>query len=395
MGAAYLEKEALYPGSRFRMTDTTAIRLLDGLFTPYGDAPSVPLAWQGGEPTLMGLAFFQRITAAARARLRPGQVLDLTFQTNGLLLDDAWCQWLAEVDALVGLSIDGPQALHDRYRVDARGQGSFTAVEQAALRLRRYGVRVNAMVTVHAGNADHPLEIYRLLTETLGFCHVQLIPVVEIRDGVVSERSVDPLGWGRFLRAVFDHWLDHDVGRVFVPQFDAALASWAGREPDMCVFRETCGGAMVMEHNGDVYACDHFVADEHRRGNIETQTLESMAGATAQRRFGNDKRDTLPEQCRRCPVLFACRGECPKNRLPTETDGALNHLCAGYLDFFTHIDRPMRVMAELLRDDRPVPAVTALLAAEREGLPRHAPCPCESGRKYRQCHGGAGRTPGD
>ncbi|HNH49395.1 MAG TPA: SPASM domain-containing protein, partial [Myxococcota bacterium] len=310
-----------------------------------------------------------------------------SLQTNGLLLDAEWCRWLAEEEVLVGLSIDGPEALHDAYRVDRRGRGSFAAVIQAAQRLREAGAAVNAMVTVHAANVGFPSEIYHFLRDDLQLRHLQFVPVVEPVEGGVSPRSVPPAVWGRFLRTIFDLWLATDVGRVFVPTFDAALAAWSGLEPALCIFRARCGGALALEHNGDLYACDHFVNPEHLRGNILEQPVASLAQSPAQVAFGAAKEQSLPGRCRACPVLFACRGECPKNRILAEPDGMLNYLCAGYLDFFTHIDAPMRMMAELLHQDRAVPAVMALRRAAVEGLPRQAPCPCESGRKYRHCHG--------
>ena len=388
----YLKKETLYAGSRFRMTEAVAAGLLDQLFETYRDAPVVPLAWQGGEPTLMGLDFFRDLTARAKLRLRPGQRLEQSLQTNGLLLDEEWCRWLAEEEVLVGLTIDGTEAMHDAYRVDRRGKGSFGGVIQAAGRLRTAGVAVNAMVTVHTANVAFPSEVYHFLRDDLHFRHIQFVPVVEPVGAGVSDRSVDPVAWGHFLRRIFDLWLERDVGQVFVPTFDAALASWAGLEPALCVFRARCGGALALEHNGDLYACDHFVRPDHLLGNIQDMPMADMVHSAAQVAFGAAKEEGLPGKCRRCPVLFACRGECPKNRTLAEPDGMLNHLCAGYLDFFTHIDAPMRMMAELLRQDRPVPAVMALRRAAAQGLPRQAPCPCESGRKYRHCHGAIGNV---
>ena len=386
----YLDKEALYPGSRFRMSDEVLGAWLAQLFEMHRDQPSVPVAFQGGEPTLMGLDFFERAAALARALARPGQQVELSLQTNGLLLDQAWVEFLREQRVLVGLSIDGPEALHDAYRVDRAGRGSHGRVERAARLLLEGGVDVNAMVCVHAANADHPLLVYRALTD-LGFRHIQHIPIVE-PGPPVSARTVAPDAWGRFLIATFDHWARHDVGRVFFPTFESALAAWLGLEPAMCVFRETCGDALALEHNGDLYSCDHFVNPGHLLGNVTQGRLTELAGSPAQRAFGRAKAE-LPGLCQRCEVRFACRGECPKNRVLRTPEGeeGLNWLCEGYKAFFTHIDRPMRLLAELVRAGRPAENLMGLLAAlEGGGLERHAPCPCGSGRKFRRCHGEAG-----
>lgn len=383
----YLGREALYPGGRFRMTETMAERYVEESFAHHGDEPVVPLAWQGGEPTLMGLPFFRHALAHARARLRPGQRIELTFQTNGVLLDDAWCAWLAAEGALVGLSIDGPPALHDAFRRDPLGGGTAADVERAARRLLAHGAAVNAMVCVHAANAAAPREVYRYLVDTLGFRHIQLLPVVEPEGGGVSGRSVTPAAWGTFLCSLFDLWVDRDVGTVFVGHFDAALAAWAGLPSPMCVFRETCGEAVVLEHQGDVYACDHFVAPEWRLGNLGETSIDALAASPVLAAFGAAKRDTLPARCRACDVRFACHGECPKNRLLADPDGARNWLCEGFYRFFRHVDPDMRTMARLRADGRPVPAIMALRRFARTPPPPRTPCPCESGLRYERCHG--------
>jgi len=352
------------------------------------DQPVLQLAWQGGEPTLMGLDFFLRASARARALLRPGQRLEQSLQTNGLLLDERWADYLREEGFLVGLSIDGPAPLHDAYRVDKGGHPTHARVERAARLLLAAGVDTNAMVCVHAANVDHPLEIYDYLVDDLGFRFLQLLPVVE-PGPPVSARTVPAAGWGRFLIAAFDRWVRRDVGRVYFPTFEAALASWVGLEPAMCVFRETCGEALALEHNGDLYSCDHYVRPENLLGNVLETPLAVLAHGERQRRFGSAKAD-LPGQCMRCEVRFACRGECPKNRILRTDDGeeGLNWLCEGYKAFFLHIDPPMRWMAELLRAGRPAGLVMPLIRAlEQGGLGRHDPCPCGSGRKFRRCHG--------
>ena len=255
-------------------------------------------------------------------------------------------------------------------------------------RLEAHEVDWNVLCTVHAANEGHPGEVYRFFRDGLGARHIQLIPIVEraedAGEAAVTDRTVSPHGWGRFLVAVFDEWLRHDVGTVFVSQFDAALASWAGVPPALCIFNETCGNALALEHNGDLYSCDHFVDPPYLLGNIMKTHMVDLVASPAQRSFGDAKRDGLPSQCRSCDVRFACHGECPKNRFTTTADGepGLNYLCAGYLDFFHHVDGPMRLMAGLLRQGRYADEVMGLFAAAG----RNDPCPCGSGRKAKQCH---------
>ncbi len=386
----FLEKEALYPNDRFRMRDDTLEQYLRQLLESQA-GPEVTIAWQGGEPTLMGVEFFRRAMALVERFRRPGQQVLHTIQTNGTLLTDEWCTFLAEHRFLVGISIDGPAPLHDTYRVDKRGRPTFDRVVEGFERLRRHEVDVNVLCTVNAANQDRPLEVYRYLRDDLGVQHIQLIPIVETEgvptaDGVrgVTTRSVDPRAWGRFLSAIFDEWVVRDVGRVFVSHFDAALASWVGVPPSLCIFSETCGDAVALEHNGDLYSCDHFVEPEHLLGNIHDTHLVELLGSAQQRAFGAAKRDTLPEYCRTCSVKFACQGECPKNRFTLTPAGepGLNYLCAGYLSFFTHIDGPMRLMASLLSSGRFADEIMTTLSA----APRNGPCPCGSGQKAKHCH---------
>ncbi len=365
----FLSKEALYPGDKFRMRDDTLETYISQLLEAHS-APEVTIAWQGGEPTLMGLEFFRRVVVVAETLKRPGVRLEHTIQTNGTLLTDDWCRFLHEHNFLVGISIDGPRELHDAYRVDKKGGPTFDRVVTGLALLRKHDVAFNVLCTVHAANADHPLQVYRFLRDECGAEHIQLIPIVErdnqtgFQEGnTVTERSVGAAQWGRFLVAVFDEWVHNDVGRVFIPTFESALASWLGISPALCVFAETCGDAVALEHNGDVYACDHFVEPDFLLGNIHETHLVELIAKPEQRKFGRDKHDTLPTQCRECPVLFACHGECPKNRFVLAADGepGLNYLCAGYFDFFTHIDRPMSLMAALLQRGRYADEVIQLL----------------------------------
>ena len=356
----FLDKERLYLGLRARMSDAVLERYIRQLIEAHR-ASQVTIAWQGGEPTLMGLEFFRRAAACAARYARPGMKVEHTIQTNGTRLNGDWAAFFKEHEVLVGLSIDGPRPLHDRYRRDKAGRPTFDRVMRGLNHLREHGVAWNALTAVHAGNADHPAEVYRFLRDDCGATFIQFIPIVErpSRDGVpfgdaVTERSVTARQWGRFLSGVFDEWVRRDVGQVYVQLFDVALANWYGEPPGLCVHSPTCGTALALEFNGDVYSCDHFVEPAHLLGNIGERHLGELAGSERQRRFGQDKRDTLPAFCRDCDVLFACHGGCPKDRLITAPDGepGLNHLCDGFKEFFAHADEPLRAMCTLLRAGR-------------------------------------------
>jgi uncharacterized protein len=407
----YLSKEQLYPDSSFRMTD----QVLEDFTRQYIQAQQVPevtFGWQGGEPLLMGLDFFRRAVELQGLHQPSGTRVINTLQTNGVLLDDEWCCFLREHGFLVGLSLDGPRELHDAYRVDKGDNPTFDRAMAGAALLRRHGIEFNILTTVHAANADHPLEVYRFLRDQVRAQFMQFIPIVErdtpvvglqdnsefgSQDGRrVTARSVTGRQYGRFLTAIFDEWVRGDVGRVYVQIFDTTLAAWAGQRPGLCVFDETCGLALVMEHNGDLYACDHFVEPQYRLGNIQETHLVEMVGSERQRQFGLAKRDRLTQYCWECRVRFACNGGCPKNRVLQTPDGepGLNYLCAGYRAFFTHVEQPMRIMATELRAGRPPANIMLHLAQEEADLQRrfatarrNAPCPCGSGRKFKHCHG--------
>lgn len=392
----FLSKELLYPGSRFRM----ASELLDEYTRQYIESqpgPEVTFGWQGGEPTLMGLDFFRLALERQRAHARPGTRITNTIQTNGTLLDDEWGRFFREHDFLVGLSLDGPRALHDTYRVDKGGQPTFDRVMGAVALLKRHGVSFNILATVHAANAPHPLAVYRFLRDEVGAQHLQFIPIVE-RDEAgdrVTERSVTGRAYGEFLIAIFDEWVRQDVGRIYVQIFEEALAAWAGYQPSLCIFQERCGGALALEHNGDLYACDHYVEPGFRLGNIIDVPLATLASSPQQQRFGAAKQETLPRYCLDCDVRFICNGGCPKERFIQTPDGepGLNYLCEGYRAFFRHIDSPMRLMARELQARRSPANVMRLLALEEAGWAerlaitgRNDPCPCGSGRKFKKCH---------
>ncbi|MBI5118382.1 anaerobic sulfatase maturase [Candidatus Poribacteria bacterium] len=398
----FLKKENLYPGSNFRMGDAVLESYIRQVIEACGEQ-SVTIAWQGGEPTLMGLDFFRKSIEYERKHLKSGVAIQNTIQTNGVLLDEEWLRFFHEHQFLVGLSLDGPRELHDAYRMDKTGRPVFDKVMRAVQVMHQHKVEFNILATVNAANADHSVEVYKFFRDEVGARFIQFIPIVErdnetgfVEGNTVTERSVGPEQYGRFLCAIFDEWIQKDVGRIFVNHFDAALASWAGAPSAICTTASTCGFAMVLEHNGDLYSCDHFVEPKHYLGNIMEQPLIELAASDKQHRFGLDKRDALPRCCRECVVLFACNGECPKNRFCETPDGAtgLNYLCAGLKAFFTHIARPMKLMAELLKQRRAPAEVMQMLAVEDARLKaklakagRNDPCPCGSGLKFKRCHG--------
>jgi len=365
----YLSKEELYPGATFRMSDD----VLDTFTRQYitsQETPEVVFAWQGGEPTLMGLDFFRRAVKAQERHRTPHTTIRNTIQTNGVSLTDEWCEFFMEHGFLVGISLDGPARLHDAYRVDSAGKATFDRVMRGVELLRRHGVEFNVLTAVNAANAGHPIYVYRFLRDELGTTFMQFIPVVERIDGGASERSVTGVAYGVFLSAIFDEWVRHDVGRVFVQIFDAALSAWAGQPPGLCVFAATCGNALALEHNGDLYSCDHFVEPAHRLGNILETGLPVLVGGEVQRLFGRAKRSELPTYCRTCKVRFTCNGGCPKNRFIQTPDGepGLNWLCSGYRGFFNHIRPAMDYMAEALRRGLPPASIMRALANGQDPL---------------------------
>ncbi|MBN1202258.1 MAG: anaerobic sulfatase maturase [Anaerolineae bacterium] len=398
----FLSKERLYPGSAFRMPDD----VLEDFTRQYIAAQRVPVVtfgWQGGEPTLMGVDFFRKAVEYQEQYRRSGMRMVNTLQTNGTLLDDEWCAFFREHNFLIGVSIDGPPTLHDAYRVDKGGHPTLDRVLAGVNLLKKHGVEFNTLTTVHAANVDHPLAVYRFLRDQVESRFMQFIPIIE-RDNdtgyqegeQLTDRSVTGEQYGRFLIDIFDEWVYRDVAHVSVQLFEVALAAWLGRRPGLCVFEKTCGAAMVLEHNGDLYTCDHFVEPRCFLGNIAETPLADLAGSEQQQQFGHAKRDTLPRMCRECEVRFVCNGGCPKNRVLHTPEGepGLNALCAGYKAFFTHIDRPMQLMANMLRAEQSPADIMLFLAQEQVELERqfkmvgrNDPCPCGSGLKFKHCHG--------
>jgi uncharacterized protein len=398
----FLKKDRLYPGSDFRMSDETMEAYIRQTVEGHR-VPQVTIAWQGGEPTLMGLDFFKRAVMFEKKYARPGQRIENSFQTNGILIDEEWCRFFHDNDFLVGLSLDGPHRLHDAYRHDKGGKSVFDKVVRAARLMQKHSVEFNILCTVNAANSRTPLEVYRFFRDELDVRYLQFIPIVE-RDNEtgnqegtkVTGRTVDPEQYGRFLIEIFDEWVRRDVGVMFVTFFEAVLASYVRGRSTVCVLSPTCGEGVALEHNGDLYSCDHYVELRYLLGNISRTPIAELVSSETQRRFGKDKSETLPRYCRECEFLFTCHGECPKNRVLTTPEGepGLNWLCAGLKAFFNHVDRPMRIMAELLRRGQHAGGIMKILAQEEgrallknDKIGRNDPCPCGSGLKYKKCHG--------
>lgn len=412
----YLEKEKLFPSNEnFKMRDD----VLETYIRQYIESqpgPEVSFAWQGGEPTLLGVDFFRRAVALQK-KYGEGRKIQNAFQTNGTLLDDAWGEFLVAENFLVGLSVDGPAHLHDAYRVDKQQRPTFERVMKGMEVLKRHKVEFNTLTVINAKNSLEPLAVYRFLKE-IGSGFIQFIPLVERESNApakslgldlaappalgekpggpvrVTPWSVGAAQYGEFLVSIFEEWVRKDVGKVFVQIFDVALGNWAGMGSGLCVFAETCGSAMAIEHNGEVYSCDHYVYPEYRLGNLMNTSLGAMVESEQQRGFGLDKKRTLPRYCQGCEVKFACNGECPKHRFARTPDGewGLNYLCPSYKRFFNHVDPYMKSMTKLLAARR-APAEIMRMIAEQEAAAlrnapgRNSPCPCGSGRRFKQCCG--------
>lgn len=405
----YLGKETLYPEeNNFKMSEG----ILEEFIRRYiksQDVEPVHFIWQGGEPTLLGVKFFKKV-ADLQKKYSQGKKIENSFQTNGILLNDEWCEFFLKNEYLVGISIDGPQHLHDKYRINKKGQPTFDSVLKGIEFLKKHDVKYNTLTVVNRTNGSSPLEVYRFLKE-IGQGFMQFIPVVErnpidkqleknpvqpdnVSPNRVTEWSVRPAQYGNFLCEIFNEWVRNDVGTIFVQSFDVALESWVGMNPNLCIFSETCGKALAIEHNGDLYSCDHYVFPENRLGNIAHQQLDVLALSKQQNQFGQDKKDTLPNFCKNCQVKFACNGGCPKNRLTLTPDGesGLNYLCEGYQHFFMTIAPYMRFMANELKEHRPPANVMQWVKEKDMGFPnikveRNDPCPCGSGIKFKRCCG--------
>ena len=365
----YLEKNKLYPtAQRHLMSD----EILEQFTREYIEAQTmsqVLFTWHGGEPLLRSIDFYRK-ALSLQQKYAGSRRIDNVIQTNGTLLTDEWCEFFAQNHWLVGISIDGPQPYHDHYRLTAAGKPSWKKVMQGIKLLKKHGVEWNAMAVVNAYNANHPLEFYRFFKEN-GCQFLQFTPIVERQtrheDGrtlasladkneiPLSEASVAPEQWGYFLCAIFDEWVRKDVGKIFVEIFDCTLANWMGISPGICAYSKECGHAGVMEHNGDVYSCDHFVFPEYKLGNIRDHSLIDMLYGEQQQEFSRLKHSSLPRQCKECDMEFACHGECPKNRFMKDKygDSGLNYLCPGYYHYYQHVAPYMDYMKQELMAQRP------------------------------------------
>lgn len=368
----YLEKNNLYkdrqPDKRFIMTDELLEKFIE-MYIESQTTPQVLFCWHGGESLMRPLSFYKKVVELQKKYAR-GRIIDNTIQTNGTLLNDEWCRFFKDNNWLVGVSIDGPQEFHDEYRKNKIGAPSFRKVMQGIDLLKKHGVEWNALAVVNDFNGDYPLDFYHFFKE-IECRYIQFTPIVEriiprkdgrylaspmdAQDIPLADFSVSPEQWGNFLCTIFDEWVRNDVGEYFIQIFDATLANWIGEQPGVCSMAKTCGHAGVMEYNGDVYSCDHFVFPEYKLGNIRTHALIEMMFSERQQKFGNDKFEKLPKQCRNCKYLFACNGECPKNRFALTADGkpGLNYLCAGYHKYFEHVAPYMDFMANELKNQRP------------------------------------------
>ena len=407
----YLEKEKLYPGRAGQFMNDELLENFIRMFFASQETRSVRFDWHGGEPTLLGTDTFRKIVNWQKQYAKGRQVIN-SLQTNGTLLSHEWCNFFRENSFLIGISIDGPRHVHDRYRVDKSGEPTFDRVMHGIELLKQHEVDFNTLSVVNDYGAAYPLEIYRFL-KSIGSRYMQFSPVVErvacaavpqgltlvapeTDNAVLAPWSVEPVAYGKFLCEIFDEWVLNDVGNCYVITFDALLAKWCGIEPPNCAFADVCGGGPAMEANGDVFMCDHFVYPEYLLGNLNTSGLAEMLTSESQLRFGQNKQDTLPEYCRHCEYCSICAGECPKHRIVNTPDGksGLNYLCPGLKMFFTHSAPYMEYMkreydmngapAKVMEWARRLKPAKASVNTFDE-LRSYDPCPCGSGKKYKFC----------
>ena len=389
----YLQKEELYP-------DAQPFHMPGDLLEEYivqqiqiAPEPVINFFWHGGEPTLLGLDYFRKIVELQRKHRPQDRRITNSIQTNGVLLDEEWCRFFAGEGFAVGLSLDGPRALHDRYRVTKGQKPTHRQVMQGYRLLRHYKIPVDILCVVHDENVLDPLPVYRFFKE-IKAQYLSFIPLVELRPPSeigVSSRTVPADLFGIFLCTIFDEWVRQDIGRIMVQIFEEAARPAYGQEHSLCIFRDTCGDVPVIEHNGDFYSCDHFVSPDHRLGNIRKTPLLALLESPEQLAFGQAKLDKLPRYCRECTARAMCNGGCPKDRIMQTPDGetGLNYLCAGYKRFFKHCSPQMTRLAALRRAGQPLEGLMKMVQAEEvKGVPktgRNDPCPCGSGRKYKKC----------
>jgi uncharacterized protein len=365
----FLKKNRLYPNSLFRMDDET-LEVLTHQYIESQPDGEVVFTWQGGEPTLMGIAFFEKAVALQEKFKRREQIILNAFQTNGILLNDDWGRFLTDHHFLTGLSLDGPQPLHDTYRKTKSGRGTHSQVLAGLDILKKYQVETNILACVSEANVKEPLGVYRYFRDTLDVRYLQFIPIIERDNNTgnqkgenLTSRSITGKEFGNFLIAIFDEWIRHDVSNVFVQLFETSLGIWLGLPSAICVFSKTCGACLALEHNGDLYSCDHYVQPDTFLGNIAQTPVDSLVFSPQQEAFCQNKKTLLPKKCLLCEVRDICNGDCPKNRIlpAVKGDYPISFLCDGYLAFFKHIDRPMRIMASLYRTKRPISEVKHLI----------------------------------
>jgi uncharacterized protein len=408
----YLEKEKLYDSSKRRKLEGVTLEKFIREYIESQDVPVVSFVWQGGEPALLGVDYFREVVDIQN-RYAGDKKIENNFQTNGTLLTDDFCRFFKEHNFLVGISIDGPRDLHDNYRTDKNKKPVWHKVMAGIEKLKAHQVEFNTLTAVNDKNVEHPLSVYRFLKQ-IGSRFMQFLPVVERQalnktepglslvhqqyDGqaAVTNWSVKPKAFGNFLTSIFDEWVRNDVGKYYVQLFDVTLANWAGATPGLCVFSDSCGTAAVMEHNGDVYCCDHYVYDDHFLGNIHEMPLQSIMALPRQAIFGQEKKAGLTAHCKSCSFRFACHGDCPKHRFAISLGGEPGHsyLCEAYKTFFAHAKPYMDFMLKELKAKRPPANVMQWIRnKELASQPRpaktgrNAPCPCGSGKKFKHCHG--------
>jgi uncharacterized protein len=387
----YLEKKELYPHSKlFKMPDDLLERYI-AQHIEASPSETITFEWHGGEATLLGLDYFRRIVELQRKYLPAGRSARNGVQTNGTMLDEEWCRFLAAEKFGIGLSIDGPRELHDRYRYAKNGKATHRQVVDAYHMLRRHGIMTDVLCVVHNINVRQPAAVYRFFKE-LGVEYLQFLPIVN-RDGKggVTPESVPAEAYGEFLSVIFHEWVRNDIGKIVVQNFDEAARPFFGLDHSLCIWRETCGDVVVVEHNGDFYSCDHFVRPEYRLGNLNDTPLVELLEKPEQHEFGRNKRDTLPKYCRECDVLKLCNGGCPKDRFIKTPDGedGLNYMCAGLKKYFTYTAPYLYRMGEMWRAKGSLDGFMAQLRKDESTTVakagRNDPCPCGSGKKYKRC----------
>jgi len=384
----YLEKEAMFQEQKVHRMSDEVLETYIKQYCESQNTPEVLFAWQGGEPTLMGIEFFEKAVALQK-KYSAGRPVQNALQTNGILIDNDWCKFLAKEKFLIGLSIDGPRHIHDKFRVDRGGKPTFDRVIKSLKLMKAHRVEFNTLTCVTRQSAKHAVEIYDFLKST-GSTFLQFIPIIERKpndeaallglklalppdlaaddtDENVMPWTVQPKQYGQFLIDIFDEWVRRDVGLIFVQMFDVMLNAWMGMPPPLCIFSEKCGSAMIIEYNGDIYSCDHFVYPDYNLGNILETPMSELAQTEKQIQFGDDKLDKLPKKCLSCDVRFACNGECPKHRFMYTTNGepGLSWLCEGYKMFLHHIDPYMKTMTQLLREQRPCAEIMGMVPPKK------------------------------